>query len=131
MLQESSNRLTLYLSGLVFLAIISITVSTILLTVSSPRDIGALGVTLWFVGFFLAIFSVFTLIGYMWRRGRYPESSRREILLKRLTRSTILGSLFLTIALAMQSLRMLNLGDIVLFLMTLGIIELYFRTKAI
>jgi hypothetical protein len=33
------------------------------------------------------------------------------------------------VGLAMQSLRMLSMGDIILFLLTLGIIELYFRTK--
>ncbi len=129
--QESSNRLTLYLSGLVFLAIISTTITCILLFVTSPRDIGAFGVTMWFISLFLGWFSLATLVTYIWRKGRYPESSRRLVLLRRITRTTVLGSLFASIALAMQSLRMLNLGDIVLFLLTLGIIELYFRTKAI
>lgn len=95
---------------------------------TSPRDIGALGVTIWFVSLFLAISSVVTLIRYVFR-ARKTESQYRLVALLEVMRSSVLLSLFFTVGLAMQSLRALSAGDIVLFLLTLAIIEIYFRTK--
>ncbi|TXG76421.1 hypothetical protein E6P97_03590 [Patescibacteria group bacterium] len=123
-----SNRLVLRLSGLVLMALLGTSVVVFFFFATSPRDIGALGVTIWFVSLFLAISSVVTLIRYVFR-ARKTESQYRLVALLEVMRSSVLLSLFFTVGLAMQSLRALSAGDIVLFLLTLAIIEIYFRTK--
>lgn len=123
-----SNRLVLRLSGLVLMALLGTSVVVFFFFATSPRDIGALGVTIWFVSLFLAISSVVTLIRYVFR-ARKTESQYRLVALLEVMRSSVLLSLFFTVGLAMQSLRALSAGDIVLFLLTLAIIEIYFRTR--
>ncbi len=127
---DATNRLTLYMSGCIFLLVVSGCLTGFLLFATSPRDIGALGVTLWFLGLFGLSLVSLTLLAYHWRQSRYPEIEARLALLRRCLRTATLIALFVTVGLAMQSLRMLSPGDILLFLLTLGIIELYFRTKA-
>lgn len=129
MRNESINRLGLYLSSTLFVLIGSGAVAIFLLFATSPRDIGGLGVTIWFLAVFCSLTAAFTLLRYNFRRRQYPEVHERLVLYLKSFRSALVISAFLVVALAMQSLRMLNLGDVILFLLTLGIIELYFRTK--
>ena len=123
-----SNRLVLRLSGLILTALLGTSVVVFLFFATSPRDIGALGVTIWFVCLFLAISSCIALMRYV-LRARKTESQHRLAVLSRVLRSSVILSLFFTVGLAMQSLRALSAGDIVLFLLTLAIIEIYFRTR--
>lgn len=129
MRSDTLNRLGLYLSGTLFLGLASAALGIFLLLATSPRDIGALGVTVWFLALFGCCISALTLIRYNWKRRSVPELHARLELYRKCLRSAVVVSLFVVVALAMQSLRMLNAGDIILFLLTLGIIELYFRTK--
>jgi len=129
MRDASYKQLGLYISVTIFALILSLSVVAFLLLATSPRDIGALGVTVWFIGLFVLATSSILLVRYNFGRHRHPEPQERFVVYKRSLRGSAVMGLFFAIALAMQSLRMLNLGDILLFLLTLAIIELYFRTK--
>lgn len=122
------NRLVLLLSVLVLIGLLGMSVTLFFFFAISPRDIGGVGVTAWFVSLFCALVAVLTLIRYV-LRVRKVESQYRLERLRVILRSSFIISLFLVIALAMQSLRALSAGDVVLFLLTLAIIEIYFRTK--
>ncbi|MDQ5944208.1 MAG: hypothetical protein QG658_275 [Patescibacteria group bacterium] len=129
MREASYKQLGLYISVTIFALILSFSVVAFLLFATSPRDIGALGVTLWFIALFICATSAILLVRYNLGRRRHPEIQERFLVYRRSLRGSAVMGLFLAIGLAMQSLRMLNLGDILLFLLTLAIIELYFRTK--
>ncbi len=113
----------------IFLFVASGAVVLFLLLATAPRDIGAFGVTIWFVGLLLMVATGVTLLLYNLKRRRYPEVHERIRLFQKSLRTGVILGLFTAVALAMQSLRMLSLSDILLFLLTLGIIELYFRTR--
>lgn len=129
MRSDTLNRLGLYLSATLFLGVASFALVGFLLLATSPRDIGAFGVTIWFLALFALFTAAITLIRYNWKRRSVPEAHERLRLFQKSLRTAVIVSLFVTVGLAMQSLRMLSMGDIILFLLTLGIIELYFRTK--
>ena len=125
---KDTNRLTLLLSLSLSVAILSGSIVLFLTTATSPRDIGGLGVTAWFIGLFALSSTSLTLVRYLISTGR-TTSDKKLALYRHCLRSSLVIGLFISVSLAMQSLRMLNLGDILLFLMTIAIIELYFRTK--
>jgi hypothetical protein len=129
MRDETFKKLGFYISLAIFSLIIAASVVAFLLISTSPRDIGAFGVTLWFLALFVCVSATVLLMRYNIGRSRYPEIQERLAFFKRSLRGSVVLGLFIAIALAMQSLRMLNLGDILLFVMTIAIIELYFRTK--
>lgn len=129
MRDETYKKLGFYISIVIFALIISASVTGFLLVSTSPRDIGAFGVTIWFIALFILFTTITLLIRYNFSRRRYPETQERLTLFKKSLRGSLIFALFVTIGLAMQSLRMLNLGDVLLFVMTIAIIELYFRTK--
>jgi|GEM_PF-4194509 len=123
-----ANRLVLFLSLSVLGALLGISILAFLTLASSPRDIGPGGVTIWFVGLFVTLMTGLCLIRYLLARSRTLPDERLALYRQKLRSSTLIA-LFLTVALAMQSLRTLNVGDVLLFLLILAIIELYFRTK--
>lgn len=129
MRNEKLSQLGLYISSTIFAFIVSAAMVGFLLFATSPRDIGGFGVTLWFVALCSLIACSITLSRYYLERRTQPELHTRLALFRRCFRSGVIVSLFITVALAMQSLRMLSFTDVLLFLMTIGIIELYFRTK--
>lgn len=129
MRNEQYSQLGLYLSAAIFGLVVSLSIVTFLLFAVSPRDIGGIGVTIWFVALFVLLSSLVTLVRFAFKRRHFPELQERIALFRRSMRLGLVVGLFGTIALGMQSLRMLSVTDILLFLMTVGIIELYFRTK--
>lgn len=72
--------------------------------------------------------SLLTLVRYRLRSKKLQDDQKLKTF-KHLLRQNVIWMLFATVALAMQSLRVLNLGDGLLFLLALGIIEVYFRTR--
>ena len=123
-----SNRLVLLNSLLVMSGLLGLSVVVFFFFATSPRDIGPTGVTFWFMALFVSLTSLQTLVRYA-VRARKTESQHKLRVLRRSLRSSILVSGFITIALAMQSLRALSVGDLLLFFLILVIIEVYFRTK--
>lgn len=125
---KEANQLSFIFSMCLLSLLLSGSVGIYLLLATSPRDIGPFGVTVWFIAFLISTTSLLTLIRYRLRSKKVPEDGRLS-LLKQLLRQSSVWMLFATVALAMQSLRVLNLGDGLLFLLALGIIEVYFRTR--
>lgn len=125
---QEANQLSFGFSVCLFCLILSGSVSSYLLLATSPRDIGPFGVTLWFVCFLMSTTSLLTLVRYRLRSKKLQDDQKLKTF-KHLLRQNVIWMLFATVALAMQSLRVLNLGDGLLFLLALGIIEVYFRTR--
>jgi hypothetical protein len=123
------RQLALYISVTIFALLLSSSIVGFLLLATSPRDIGSLGVTIWFIALFILVVSGLILLRYGFSYRKHPEAQERLLIYKSSIRNSVVMGLFIVVGLAMQSLRMLNLGDILLFLLTLAIIELYFRTK--
>ena len=123
-----TNRLVLLLSLSVMGALFGVSILSFLTLTSSPRDIGAGGVTIWFISLFVTLMTSLCLIRYSLVRRRTVPDERLALYGRKLRSSTVIA-LIVTVALAMQSLRTLNIGDVLLFLLILAIIELYFRTK--
>lgn len=125
---KDTNRLTLLISLNLCVGLLAWSVLLFLTIATTPREIGAFGVTIWFLALLCGVVSGLSLARYG-LGSRKVMSDKKLITFKQIWRTSGLLGLFLTVGLAMQSLRMLNLGDILLFLMTIAIIELYFRTK--
>lgn len=125
---KDTNRLTLLISLNLCVGLLAWSVIFFLTAATTPREIGALGVTIWFVAVLCGMITLTSLIRYV-IKARKITSDKKLTTFRNIWRTSCLVGLFITIGLAMQSLRMLNLGDILLFLMTIAIIELYFRTR--
>ncbi len=125
---QETNRLTLLISLNLCLGLLSWSVLLFLFIATAPRDIGAFGVTIWFLSLFVGLTTALSLVRYGWRSKKIMADQKLETF-RGIWRTSCIVALFLTVMLAMQSLRTLNLGDVLLFLMTIAIIELYFRTR--
>lgn len=125
---QETNRLTLLISLNLCLGLLSWSVLGFLFVATAPRDIGAFGVTIWFLALFIGLVTALSLVRYL-RRSKKIMADQKLANFRDIWRTSCIAALFLTTMLAMQSLRTLNLGDVLLFLMTIAIIELYFRTR--
>ena len=98
------------------------------LLVTNPSSIGPLGVTLWFIALLTAAAGALTLGLYGTKTYLHLHSTG----IQRLRYSWRQGLLFggwLTIILAMSSLRQFNLRDALLLALILGVAELYMRLR--
>lgn len=125
---QEANQLSFGYSVCLFGLLLSGSVSGYLLLATSPRDIGPLGVTIWFISFFVSTTSLLTLVRFRMKKHRMQEDKKLATF-KHILRQNTIWMLFATTALAMQSLRVLNIGDGLLFILALAIIEVYFRTR--
>lgn len=123
------HRTTVMLSVIILTTLLAGagTISTVIF--STPKDIGPGGVTFWFVGLLIFLTGLLTLAGYFWkiRKTKYRENSRSALIES--FRTAFLLSFTGVVLLALQSLRSLNIRDIILFVLTVLIIEFYFRTR--
>ncbi len=95
----------------------------------TPKQLGPAAITFWFIGIAIFIASLVTLVEYNLKlRNEANRMQPRKVLIKTLRTGILLG-LTITILLALSSLRSLSLRDIILFILTVVIIELYFRTR--
>lgn len=96
---------------------------------TTPKTLGPGGVTLWFVGLFIWLCSLFSIAIYLWRGRKATNRENISKLFKSSVRDGVILSLGATTLLGLKSLGSLNLRDVVLFVLTLFIVELYFRTR--
>ena len=95
----------------------------------TPRELGPAMVTFWFVSVLVALTSMVTVIDYALKlRKENNRMQPRKILLASLRTGFLVG-FTLTLLLALSSLRSLSLRDIILFVLTVVLIEFYFRTR--
>lgn len=121
---------TIVTLSVIVLATILTGVGTITTVVfSTPKDIGPGGVTFWFVALLLFMTGLLTLASFLWkmRKTKYREKSQLSLMTS--LRTAFVVSFAAVVLLALQSLRSLNMRDVILFVLTVVIIEFYFRTR--
>jgi FtsH-binding integral membrane protein len=126
------NRAILFtelILGLVLLG--SLAINTFLMINYTPKQLGPAVITFWFIGIAVFVASLITLLEYNLKlRNLNNRMQPRRVLIRSLRTGILLG-LTITILLALSSLRSLSLRDIILFALTVLIIELYFRTRKV
>lgn len=126
------NRAILFtelILGLVLLG--SLAINTFLMINYTPKQLGPAVITFWFIGIAVFVASLITLLEYNLKlRNPNNRMQPRRVLIRSLRTGILLG-LTITILLALSSLRSLSLRDIILFALTVLIIELYFRTRKV
>lgn len=124
------NRAILFtelILGLVLLG--SLAINTYMMINYTPKQLGPAAITFWFIGIAVFVASLVTLLEYNLKlRNPNNRMQPRRVLIGSLRTGILLG-LTITILLALSSLRSLSLRDIILFALTVLIIELYFRTR--
>lgn len=124
------NRAILFtelILGLVLLG--SLAINTYMMVNYTPKQLGPAAITFWFIGIAVFVASLVTLLEYNLKlRNPNNRMQPRRVLIGSLRTGILLG-LTITILLALSSLRSLSLRDIILFALTVLIIELYFRTR--
>jgi 4-amino-4-deoxy-L-arabinose transferase-like glycosyltransferase len=97
---------------------------------TNPANLGPGGVTLWFLVLLVASSSGLALLLYLFKRQR-PERtslSRRQRLGVCIRQGLLLGG-YITVILALSSLRQLDLRDALLLVILMILIEFYFKGK--
>ncbi len=124
------NRAILFIELMLFILLIgSLSIDVYMMINFTPKQLGPAAITFWFIGVAIFIASLVTLVEYNLKlRKEANRMQPRKVLIKTLRTGILLG-LTITILLALSSLRSLSLRDIILFILTVVIIELYFRTR--
>jgi hypothetical protein len=104
-------------------------VAALVMRLSTPLDLGPLGVTAWFLVVLIGLSGVCAALAYglaavltLHHHGKSRFNLRPPIDASR--RGILLGG-SLTILLALSSLRQLNLRDVILLVLLLGLVEFY------
>ncbi len=119
--------------GIFVVEIAALTVSSsviVYLVVStSPKQLGPVGVTIWFLAFFVALLSLVSLVAFTWRIRKTSQRDRAIYHWKESLRFGLLVSFCGSVLLGLMSLKSLTIRDMILFILTVVLIELYFRTR--
>lgn len=126
---QSQQRISVINSVVILATILTGSIAILSLFISTPRDIGPIGVTAWFLICFVFLGGVITEFSYFHGKKKVENKSQIGALYKNSIRGGFMLAALLVILLALQSLRMLSLGDTILFILVGLVIELYFRTK--
>lgn len=118
------------LSLVILVSATSLLVLFLALTSTSPASIGPIGVTVWFLLLLIASGSGLSLLLYLIKRQRPEQTtvSRRQQLASSIRQGSLLGG-YITVILALSSLRQLDLRDAVLVAILALLMEFYFRGK--
>ena len=117
----------------VWLLVIVFILSTIAVIASTayftPTEIGPAGITFWFLGILIASGSLIAIVDYSVRMRKEINQQRSSSIYYAALRAGFLVGFTLTVLLALSSLRSLSLRDIILFVLTVVLIEFFFRTR--
>ena len=126
---SKNNRITIWIALLIVLLCATTAIFVITLVSTNPTKIGPAGVTFWFINLLLLLASVVTLGVFGWRMRKVKNRDNKTVVLQSSFRTGFLLGFCATLLLALSSLRSLSWRDIILFLLTIVLIEIYFRTK--
>jgi hypothetical protein len=99
----------------------------ILTVVGSNPGTGNAALLSFYISLFIGILTVFTLAGYAARR-YLTRGEAKYVAMRSSFRQGILGSALLIALLLMQAARLLSWWDILLFVIVIGLFELYIRS---
>ena len=117
-----------WLSLLIVWSLVSVVGLVLSVLFSSPQAIGPLGVTVWFVVFFLALASVATLILYTVKTFLHLHATSASRLRYSWRQGLLIGG-WASGMLALSSLRQLGVLDAILLALLLVIVEVYVRFR--
>jgi len=120
---------TILRSLLVLLLITTSVIFVISLVNTNPTSLGPGGVTFWFINVLLLVSSAVSISSYAIASKRAKYSGNILQSLYSSIRTGFLVGFSVTILLALSSLRSLSWRDIILFLLTIALVEIYFRTR--
>lgn len=126
---SKKNRITIWVALLIVLLCATTAIFVMTLVTTNPTKIGPAGVTFWFINLLLMLASVVTLLLFTWRMRKAKNRENKSSILQSSFRTGFLLAFCATLLLALSSLRSLSWRDIILFLLTIVLIEIYFRTK--
>ncbi len=126
---SKKNRFTIWVALLIVLLCTTTAIFVITLATTNPTKIGPAGVTFWFINLLLMLASLVTLLIFAWRMRKTKNRDNKQAILQSSFRTGFLLGFCATLLLALSSLRSLSWRDIILFLLTIVLIEIYFRTK--
>lgn len=124
------NR-TIFFSVLALVTVFVVTLTGLVLVTLNytPRELGPAAITFWFLGVLVMVLSFCTLIDYSWKMRKEDHRMQPKKALISSLRTGFLLGFTAALLLALSSLKSLTLRDIILFALTVLIIELYFRTR--
>lgn len=126
---QTQQRIAVISSVITLATILTGSLAILSLFISSPRDIGPVGVTIWFLITFVFLGGIIGLSSYHYSKKKVDNKSGLGLVFKNSIRSGYVFAGLVVILLALQSLRMLSVGDTILFVLIALVMELYFRTK--
>ncbi len=99
---------------------------------TNPTKLGPSGVTFWFIDVLVMLSLALTLLIYSMthKKKKYANNNKLSCV-KACLRAGFLLGFAITILLALSSLRGLSWNDILLLVLTIGLIGLFFRTRRI
>ena len=109
--------------------VVSSCVLAYLIVSTNPKQLGPVGVTIWFLAFFVALLSLVSLVTFSWRIRKTSQRDRAIYHWKESLRFGLLVSFCGSVLLGLMSLKSLTIRDMILFILTVVLIELYFRTR--
>jgi hypothetical protein len=118
-------------ASLGLLSTIAATSSLLVLAVmlfSSPLSVGPVGVTIWFIGFFVAISSV-SAVAMWWLAALLRPKVQESARLAAASRRGLMIGGYAAVLLGLSSLSQLNLRDTLLLFMLLALVEFYFMMR--
>ena len=102
-------------------------VGFILTLVGSNPDTGNAALISFYISFFIGILTTLTLIGYVVRR-YLTRGEAKYVAMSTSFRQAILASGLLIALMLMQAARLLSWWDVLLFVIVIGLFELYIRS---
>lgn len=124
-----NHKTTVTLSVVVLITVLTGvgTITTVIF--STPKDVGPAGVTFWFLSLLVFLTGLITMGSFILklRKTKYREKSQKSLMAS--LRTAFLISFATVGLLALKSIDSLNLRDVILFTLTVVVVEFYFRTK--
>ncbi len=119
-----------YLKILIITGAAALALAVLAMLVTTPFSLGPLGVTGWFLLILIGFTGVGALIAYVLAKRFSRSNTKPAVLAVAASRRGILIGGYITIIVALSSLRQLNLRDVVLLVLLLGLIEFYAAAHA-
>lgn len=123
------KKLPFWLTILILLLLVTGGLLVLSLIYTNPKSFGPAGVTFWFIN--LIIFMGSLVSGLIFVSRMFQKEARKagvSVLFDSLRSGYLIG-FCLTILVALSSLHSLSIRDIILFILTVVLVEIYFRTR--
>ncbi len=128
---QARQKIILIVSSLLLLVLVTGILCSATVFLTTPRYLGPAGVTFWFIGAFLFLSGALSLLGFAWKMRKLKNREKLQWSLNESLRTGFLLGFVVVILLALASLKSLTLRDIILFVLTVVIVEFYFRTRRV